>query len=531
MPDPSSISSEDSVKQTGFVYNTCDSIRFLPGAAMGQQQHLTYNTAVVDMSLPHNQWAFRSAPVTGMLSGDIFMANADLTSQTSTWEAGEFDASGRNATTGNASFWLSLYSRSIVQKGNGNDIKDSTRTAAAQWSRVTNGMDYYLPPALGWAIYTRTANGRDADVRLPKKDDIYYYYDAYGEKMNDFNVPDLRAERDVLAGGTGKAGKLAFDTDGTYKEYTLENDSASTAFVFGNPTMGYIDIWGFIADNSLDGSIAYMASNNEYTTISRAAAEETSDVITNPQRYLPPMHAMVISTTSGTSKTVRINTNRIVTSPSQVVRPTPAPHRIGATGLSKGIMTVTAVNPVSSRCTSRLLIGQGYHSAILDGEDALLTTVNINNYTNTSAPATPFNIYAVEGEHGLSINLRDEVLNVPVSFYMSDLPYDPVTHLWFTGVNNIEGQLVLYDALTNSERLILDGIRLDIPTPEASHETRYYIRRRGFDPSNPDLPITTAIQEPYEQDAEASAIKIIKDGHVLILRDGHIYTMFGQKLR
>ena len=161
----------------------------------------------------------------------------------------------------------------------------------------------------------------------------------------------------------------------------------------------------------------------------------------------------------------------------------------------------------------------------------MLTTVNINNYTNTSAPATPFNIYAVEGEHGLSINLRDEVLNVPVSFYMSDLPYDPVTHLWFTGVNNIEGQLVLYDALTNSERLILDGIRLDIPTPEASHETRYYIRRRGFDPSNPDLPITTAIQEPYEQDAEASAIKIIKDGHVLILRDGHIYTMFGQKLR
>ena len=529
MPDPSSIAPADSVKKTGFEYNVCDAIRFLPGAAMGQQQHLTYNTAVVDMSLPHNQWAFRSAPVTGMLSGDIFMANADLTNQTPAWEAGEFDANGRNATTGNASFWLSLYSRSIVQKGNGTDVQDSTRTAGAEWNRVTNGMSYSLPPALGWAIYSRTASGNDAVVRLPKNDDIYYYYNADGEKMYDFYEPNLRTMRKTEAGGT--AGLLAFDTDGTYKDYTLTNEVASTAFVFGNPTMGYIDIWGFIADNGLDGSFDYMASNNVYTTISRdaAEAEPETNVITNPQRYLPPMHAIVISTTSGTSKTVRINTNRIVTSPDQVVRPlAPAPRRSGASGLSKGIMTVTAVNPVSSRCTSRLLIGQGYHSAVLDGEDAILTTVNINNYTNTSAPATPFNIYATEGDYGLSINLRDEVLNIPISFYMSDLPYDPVTHLWFTGVNNIEGQLVLYDAQTDSERAILDGIRLDIPTPEASHETRYYIRRRGFDPSNPDNPATTI--EPFGNDG-VQAIKIIKDGHVLILREGHVYTLFGQKLR
>jgi len=530
MPVPDSIRRDDSIKQTGFEYNTCNIIRFLPGAAMGQQQHLNYNKAVVDMGLPQNQWAFRSAPVTGMMSGDIFMANTDLTGETPAWEVGEFDADGRNATTGNSSFWLSLYSHESIHVGNGDNVQTDTVSADAEWSRVTNGMDYSLPPGLGWAIYTRTASGRNADVRLPKNDDIYYYYSVAGEKMYSIYVAGLRAERDEAAGGTGKAGKLAFDTDGTYKDYTLTNGAASSSYVFGNPTMGYIDIWGFIADNGLEESFAYMGANNAYTTTTKDAAKATTDVISNPERYLPPMHAIVISTTEGTEKTIRLNTNRIVTSPDQVESPlTPAPRRNGAHGLSKGIMTVTAVNPVSARCISRLRIGQGYHAAIVKGEDAILTTVNIDHYTNTSAPATPFNIYASEGHHGLSINLRDEILNVPISFYMSDLPYEPVTQLWFTGVNNIDGELVLYDALTGTERTILDGICLTIPTPEVSHEKRFYIRRRGYTPGDPTNPVATAIDQSAEE--SDPAIKVVKDGHVYVLRDGHVYTIFGQKLR
>ena len=344
--------------------------------------------------------------------------------------------------------------------------------------------------------------------------------------MNDYYVSGLRKERDDAAGGDGKAGRLAFSTEGTYKDYTLTNEVASTAFVFGNPTMGYIDIWGFIADNSLNGRFDYIDSRGLYTPTTKGEAEGTPDVITNQERYLPPMHAIVISTTEGTSKTVRVNTNRIVTSPNQVVRPlAPAPHRNGI-GLSKGIMTVTAMNPASPRCTSRLLIGQGYHAEVLDGEDAVLTTINIDHYTNTSAPATPFNIYAAEGSYGLSIDLRDQVLNIPVSFYMSNLPFEPVTQLWFTGVNNIEGELVLYDALTDTERTILDGICLKIPTPEVSHEARYYIRRRGYTPGDPTSPVATAIDQSIEENNPA--IKVIRDGHVYILRDGHVYTMFGQ---
>ena len=545
---PATISSEDSVKQVGFAYNTCQAIRFMPGAAMGQQQRMDYNKAIVDVPLPHNKWALRAAPVNGMLSGDIFMSNADLNMRTSPWEVGTFDAAGRNYSTGNGSYWLSVYSRTTVDKGNGDNVTDTTRTAAADWSKVTNGMDLPLPPASGFAVYAYTKSGRGAEVRLPKSDDIYYYYYPDGEKALDYYVSDLQTKRTSAAGGdASKVGKLAFapGVSGTSQSYTITNDNsvATSSFVFGNPTMGYIDIWGLIADNAAQGLKAefdYIDADGIYRTISQTSAQASpaTNVLTNPQRYLPPTHAIVLKKSEGTatSLTLVLNTNRIVTAP---VIPTPSsaprykvspsPLGEGRGMATQGIMTVTAVNPASPRCTSRLLLGQGYNDAVIPGEDAVLTTVNINNYTNNSMPATPFNIYALEGSDGLSIDLRHEVLNVPVSFYITPLPYEPVTYLWFTGVNNIDGELVLYDAWEDTERPIMDGIRIDIETPQVSHLTRYYIRRPGYRPSSEeDQPIATSLEATPTGE---TAIKIIKDNHVFILRDGHIYTVVGQKWR
>ena len=530
MVNPASLSSRDSVKQTGFTYNTCDSIRFMSGSAIGQQERLAYTGAVVDMSTPHGKWALRGAPVTGMLSGDLFMADADLTNHTPMWEVGEFDANGRSYKTGNASFWLSLYSRSIMQKGNGDNIKDTTYTADAQWSKVTNGMTYSLPAGQGWAVFTRTTSG-DAAVRLPKSDDIFYYYYANGDKSYDNYEQKLQALRDAKAGGAGKAGKLAYQPSGSSQSFTLTNEVDATSFVFANPTMGYIDIWGFIEDNSsLSKQFDYINAEGTYTTINQSAAELTDNTITNLQRYLPPMQAIVLTTAAARNLTVTLNTNRVVTNPVTRGGGSGAPARAA---VRKGIMTVTATNPASSRCTSKLLLGQGYHAAIRDGEDALLTTVNIDNYTNNTTPATPFNIYAVEGQYGLSIDLRDEIVDVPLSFSISALNYAPMTYLWFTGVNSIDGNLVLYDSLTMTERDIKDGICLVIETPSVSHDVRYYIRRHGpitpTEPDTPTEPITTDYGR-YEADTPP-AVKIIRDGHVYILRNGHMYSIIGQEVR
>jgi hypothetical protein len=111
---------------------------------------------------------------------------------------------------------------------------------------------------------------------------------------------------------------------------------------------------------------------------------------------------------------------------------------------------------------------------------------------------------------------------------MSDLPYEPVTYLWFSGVNNIDGPLVFYDALTKTERTIEDGICIAIETPEQNHQKRYYIRRRGFNPDGEDD--TTTGFEPTDN-YEEQAVKFIQDDQVLILRNGQVFTIMGQKVR
>lgn len=519
LPNQSTLTSADSVQQVGFTYNTCDDIRFLPGAAIAQQQRLGYDVVVVDMTMPQQTWAYRSAPVTGMVSGDIFMADADLNGTTKMWTVGPFDANGRSWKTGNGSFWLSVYNRSTIHKEQ--DGTATERTAAAEWSKVTNGLTLALPPAQGWSVYGRTASGSDPDVRLPKPDDHYHYFNG---------ATQLDLSEDVERGEG--AGKLAFNPgkEATSQAYTLSNGVESDMFVFGNPTMGYIDIWGFIADNGLEEEFDYMNESGVYTTVNKAiadAAKAAKDTISDQRLYLPPMHAIVVKTAAaGNEKAIVLNTNRIVTSASQVT-PVAMPQRKTTSPHSKGIMTVTAVNPLDVSCTSRLLIGQGYHDAIVQGEDAVLTTININKF-NSSTPSTPFALYAVEEDYGLSIDLRDSIVSVPLSFYMSNLELEPVTHLWFTGVNNLNGPLYLYDALTDTERQIIDGIRLDIPTPEISHEKRYYIRRHAATQGG-ENPIGTGV-EPAEITGER-AIKILHNGQVLILRGGHVYTVFGQKIR
>ncbi len=527
---------KDSVQKVNFEYNNCNVVRFLPGAALGNQYHMQYTDAVVDMEMPQQKWAFRSAPVTGMLSGDIYMANADLNNETPLWEVGAFDAAGRSYKTGNGSFWLSVYSRATVH-----EVMDSTehRAAEADWSKVTNGVTLSLPAGSGFAVYARTKAGNDAVTRLPKNDDIYYYYNQYGDKLVDHYEQNLRTMRNTNAGGT--AGKLAFDEKS--KNYTITNGQASSLFVFGNPTMAYIDIWGFIDDNCLTEEFDYMNESGDaslYQTVNRATAEASANELSNRKRYLPPLHSIVVKTSSATSLSVRLDSCRVVTDTTDVIPSVRscggsgdqslahAPQRNETSYVRKGIMTVTAKNPCSPRCTSYLLLGQGYHDDIRSGEDAILTTVNIHNFSMNSTPTTPFNLYAVEGHNAMSIDLLDELNCVPVSFYMSDLEYDPVTHLWFTGVNNIDGSLVFYDALTQTERPIIDGICITIETPTTNHERRYFICRPGY---LPDQTGTTTDLFTNETNTEERAIKFIRDDQVLILREGHVYTMFGQKIQ
>ena len=104
-----------------------------------------------------------------------------------------------------------------------------------------------------------------------------------------------------------------------------------------------------------------------------------------------------------------------------------------------------------------------------------------------------------------------------------------MTYLWFSGVNKIKDELVFYDAQTETERLIIDGICIAIETPMLNHERRYYIRRRGYKaPIGTDIATDIEILEPADDE---QVVKFIKNDHVYILRRGQVYTIFGQRVQ
>ena len=59
---------------------------------------------------------------------------------------------------------------------------------------------------------------------------------------------------------------------------------------------------------------------------------------------------------------------------------------------------------------------------------------------------------------------------------------------------------------------------------------RYYIRRPGYVPGQDDEnPVTTGFTPLREDDA--AAVKFIRNGQVFILRDGHVYSIYGQQIK
>ena len=517
---PNAIATTDSVRQLGFVYNQCNNIRFMKDAVIGGPKNLTYDNAIVDFTLPTDKWTLASSPVENMYSGDLFVALADQSGSSSDWEVAEFDGNGRN---GNASFWLSLYSTSVLRKGNVGGTSDTLVDASANWSRITNALSQPLPTATGWAVYSRTKDAQQPIVRLPKEDTRYFYYDVYGNKMENLYEDVSRASRQ---------GKLAYDKDKN-TGYTITNGVTGTTFVFGNPTMAYIDIWGFIADNAgvAEEFKYFNDEGNDLISVTKATALATANTISQSQRYLAPMRAIVLTASSGLSFSPVLNTNRVVIAP--VDQSSPAPARSQATSWEEdtpaGLMTITAINPVSTRCVSRLILGQGYHNDIRNGEDAVLMTMNIDNFSLTGAPTTPFNIYSVCNHFGMSIDLRHHLTNVPVSFVMSDLPYAPNTTLWFTGVNAISDTIYWYDDLEKTYTRIIDGMSITIPTPAANDERRYYIRNSMSAPSAYDDTPTT-IEYTDSVDTEQRVQKIFVNGQIYIIKGKQVYSVLGQQL-
>ena len=94
--------------------------------------------------------------------------------------------------------------------------------------------------------------------------------------------------------------------------YTLRNNSASKTFLFGNPTMAYIDLKKFAEENNLPGGFIELVPG-ESTTLELS---QTVDGLSNTGRsldYLPPYRAVLFEAadTEGTELEVVVTADML----------------------------------------------------------------------------------------------------------------------------------------------------------------------------------------------------------------------------
>ena len=525
-PYPVLSASKTSRTNSSSSSNTCNKVYFAPGAMLGNQHTLNYDTAFVDMTLTATTWHSMSAPLQGMYSGDMYIPHKtnDFNPQTTLLESTDNFAVSPFQGTRNSwapyAFWLSVYNKRVpTYHENGALSYQESETAAFV---PTNGMDHPLNPGTGYQLlgYGPTNTDEVLTIRLPKPDTHYSYYDSLGnETSRRVNVVHSH--------------KLAFTPDASGVMFiTLTNDEPSDKFMFGNPAMAHIDMKAFLEDNDSLSSTYYRMDNSVWK------AENIYTMSSATDSVLPPMRSVLVQRKNGTkakSLTVQLSVNHL-----QV--PTTSTRNGGASQIAPRrtpsidnetpqIMTIYALNDWGqARCV--LAANSNAYDTYEHDEDALFISSGVEQGVAEDVATSPINIYTVSEQVPMMIDVRENISRVPLGMLVHQDYASETMRFVFYLSNGWSKECYLYDSHNDTRYRIMDGLAIDLPTP-ANHEVRYYIE--GPDESS-NGGVTTSTTHPTgssaTQDFDIWAYSPSQGEMVVssndILREVKVYDLSGR---
>lgn len=468
-----------------YTSRTCRKIHFDPLTRLLNQHLLTYQEAYVDLCLPQADWYSVAAPLQNMYSGDFFIPHTgDLNSGTNTESDAPFTVKsfeGARSRDAAYAFWLSYYNRTVSMLHSTGS--STTLTGTATFSE-SNAMNEPLLPCSGFNVLgfgpDNIGVGTDLVIRLPKPDDTYYYFDDKGNITTD-GVSLTRTN----------AHRLAYPLNSDYT-FTLTNTQADTTFLFGNPTMAYIDMQQFLADNTHLRNWFQYIDRSAWRTVSLSTASN------NPSaRFVAPMQSVKLSAaTADQSLTVTLRPEHLTLSPAEAATAASAPHRdaparVSGHAVRSEVMDITAYNG-RGRAFATLAKIDFADNRYDPDEDVPFISSGVEAGVNGNTATTPVNLYTVAGTQALMADIRAGIGVVPVGFLISDEPdytgkpayrTDSVT-LAFRLSADWDTECYLCDAATGDRWLISNDTHIRIATP-ANHELRYYIQGPDKAPDTP----------------------------------------------
>ena len=479
----------------GFQPHHCKNIYFAPGAHIYNQHLLEYTKAFVDMQFPAAKWHLVSAPLQGMVSGDMFVPHNGWWSSSSNNRIDEpnpFEVGGfQGIRSGDAAyaFWEAFYNTNV----------DGSNTLLRNFDNLqftqSNTLVQPLTEGTGYAVYG--LGWKDTElltVRLPKPDERYAYY-ADGKEDGTF-TPELKGNRGKLAyTATHDAQKMAIQ---------LTNKTASEYFLFGNPTMAFVDMHALYLDNKTQW-------NGEFKTMTSNIINATTPAtMTTENRYLPPMTSALLKV-SNTATEMTINllpshlTLNNMINPAEASnddqagsQPQTAPARrianmderpVNYEALQSELMTIYAFTPKGTARTV-LATNPAANDYYTSGEDALFTSTGVEN---ESYVTTPLNMYTVAEQVPMMADVRQGISQIPLGILAAGKARSEYMQVAFYLTQNWSRECYFCDAKTGQRIRIMDGLVISVEMP-LNHEQRYYIE--GPDTYRGSEGTTTSTTQP-----------------------------------
>ena len=475
----------------------CNNIYFAPEAKIYNQHLLEYNKAFVDMQFPAAKWHLVSAPLQGMVSGDMFVphngwydeSQDKRIAEPNPFEVKAFNGEGyKGIRSGDAAyaFWQAFYNTTT-------DGNTMLRNLADLQFTQSNTLVQSLTEGTGYAVYGLGFKETDLlTVRLPKPDIQYDYYTNGSPNGTIVPIPE------------GNRSKLAYtdDHDQQGMTITLTNNTSSEYFLFGNPTMAFVDMHALYLDNNSQwsGEFKTMQSNIINAT--------TPATMTTASRYLPPMTSALLKASSDdTEMTItllpaHLTLNNAINPVDEVKKDEneaqQAPARriadiderpVNYEALQSELMTIYAFTPKGTARTV-LATNPAANDYYNSGEDALFTSTGVEN---ESYVTTPLNMYTVAEQVPMMADVRQGISQIPLGILAADKARSEYMQVAFYLTANWSRECYFCDSKTAQKIRIMDGLVISVEMP-LNHEQRYSIE--GPDTYRGSEGTTTSTTQP-----------------------------------
>ncbi len=545
---------------------SCRKVQFRKHTALLNQYLLSYDEAYIDMSIARGGWYTMSAPLQGVYSGDFFIPHTgDYRTGTSVETDTPFEVSpfsGTRYQTAAYACYSTFYNESVPTVHEGGSTSTSSYTTNSLSFVQSNALDNPIAAGSGLELKVlgpNTDDNAEATIRLPKSDTRYYYWNSDGTQSSQ-SVSLARTNSHRFAFSPDANGDMTL---------TLTNATSSAYFLFGNPTMAYIDMVQFCADNAavIEPSFQYMEGG---TWVTRTTATLTNYA----DRFIAPMQSVLLrskteatslqvvvksaqlasytneSTTNSTTNSAgnsptSVQKNSVSSTPNSLIFPNHSrTNSENGHYLRHGVMHITAYTPRESgsatpyawACADVALVefaANGYEA----GEDVpfISSGIEAGNTNSYSAPS-PLNLYTLAGDAALMADVRQDLGIIPLGLLASPkLRYKVSSSK--TGGNTGEqtsgkasskasGETVvrydsiclafelsegwneecyLYDAANGGRQRIMNGTCVQVALP-ANHELRYYIQKDTT--GNEDTPTDNGAVQDRTTTGQDCGIKV-----------------------